>query len=378
MKLKIEYPEDFLHSLDLCWNCGVCLSFCYRKERSFELKGKLEREEKGEECQDCVICLEICPRVYPDSAPYEERFFGHRAQDPELGFYLSAFSVRAKEKRGKVQDGGVTTALVRFALQIGWADAAFLVKGNEDWEATSYIATRPEEVEASAGAKYSCYPAAHSLTQAAERFNEIIYVGLPCQIGAMRRMMAKEKYDQVSSKIKLMIGLVCCACFEHDALKDFVETDLGIPMTKVEKFDITKGRLRVMGDGRDEWRPLKELHHIYWPSCFGCIDSTALLADMTIGAIGSLPGESTVLIRTPIAEELFNKAASSDLFDVNVPVRDIKRLKRFAEIKREKVAAVAHKTMMNLTKKGVRRNLSTIDTIPSIFEEELQEHDEAG
>lgn len=372
-KLSLEYPEEVLHSLDLCWNCGVCLSFCHRKERSFELKGKLERNEKGEECQDCVICLEICPRVHPDPTPYEERFLGQRAQEPELGFFLGAFSVKAAEKRGKVQYGGVVTALIRFALETGWADAAFLLKRSADWKAMSYLAASPEEVESSAGSKYSCYPAAHSLTPATERFNNIIYVGLPCQIGAMRRMMTREKYDHASSKIKLMIGLVCSACFEHEALKSFVETDLGIPMNRVEKFDITKGKLKVIADGKEELRPVKELQHIYWPSCFACIDSTSLLADMTVGAIGSLPGESTALVRTPLAQELFSKASAASLFDVAVPIRDIKRLKRFAEIKREKVATVEHKTMMAITKKGVRRNLSTIDIIPSVFALELLE-----
>lgn len=368
---RIEYPEEVTDSLDLCWNCGVCLSICHRRDRSFKLVGKLSREEKGKECQDCVLCLEICPRVYPDPAPYEEQFFGQRAEDPELGFYLSTASIKAREKRGNVQDGGAVTALVRLALETGWADAAFLVKRNQDWQAESYLATSPDEVTPSAGAKYSCYPGAHSLAQAAQRFDNIIYVGLPCQIGAMRRMATRQKYNHISSRIKLMIGLVCAACFEHQSLKNFVEKDLGIPMDRVEKFDITKGKLRVIGDGKDEWRPLKEVQHIYWPSCFGCSDSTALLADIAAGSVGSLPGESTVLVRTSLGEELFHKALAAELFDLVTPGREMKRLKRFAEIKREKVMSVEHKTLLNLTKKGVRRNLSTIQTIPSIFNQEL-------
>jgi coenzyme F420 hydrogenase subunit beta len=74
--------------------------------------------------------------------------------------------------------------------------------------------------------------------------------------------------------------------------------------------------------------PLAELEDYVKPGCWACIDFTAKLSDISVGGIGSAPGMSSVIIRTPEGMGLFNIAKEMGFIKVSdgVNIEAIKKV----------------------------------------------------
>jgi coenzyme F420 hydrogenase subunit beta len=127
----------------------------------------------------------------------------------------------------------------------------------------------------------------------------LAYVGMPCQIQAVR----KAQFFEVKSKqewprrIKVTLGLFCAESFPYRELVKLVESK-GISMDKIKKWDI-KGKLLGYHDEGVLKIPLKEAKKFARENCHYCLDYTAELADISVGAVGSPKGWNTVIARTP-------------------------------------------------------------------------------
>jgi coenzyme F420 hydrogenase subunit beta len=59
------------------------------------------------------------------------------------------------------------------------------------------------------------------------------------------------------------------------------------------------------------------------PPCWYCIDYVAELADISVGAVGSEDGWSTVIVRSEIGQKLFDSAVKSKAIQA-VPIESVK------------------------------------------------------
>ncbi|MBS7651455.1 Coenzyme F420 hydrogenase/dehydrogenase, beta subunit C-terminal domain, partial [Candidatus Bathyarchaeota archaeon] len=68
---------------------------------------------------------------------------------------------------------------------------------------------------------------------------------------------------------------------------------------------------------------VKELEPYVVSGCSKCQDFSAELSDISVGAVGSQRGWTTVLVRSEIGEEIFNSAADDGVIE-STPLSEVK------------------------------------------------------
>ncbi|HLB12120.1 MAG TPA: Coenzyme F420 hydrogenase/dehydrogenase, beta subunit C-terminal domain, partial [Dehalococcoidia bacterium] len=156
------------------------------------------------------------------------------------------------------------------------------------------------------------------------------------------------------------IGLFCAESFTYGeanshGVAHFVESELGMPLDQVTRFDIKKNNLMVFQGERVEGRPLAEIKHLAWPICHACPDFTAELADLSIGAVGSRADESTILVRSAFGQEVVQRAVAAGFLEQG-PVRNLGIVERLTQNKRDRRAGLSAEATQFLTKRSIRGN----------------------
>jgi coenzyme F420 hydrogenase subunit beta len=353
---------------ETCILCGLCTRVCGERvgvsainfvERGVDraIEGPLQ-EPLGVNlsvvCIGCGACAYVCPtgtikleEVYRKircSFPFaevEERTFGRqRAEDEILGIYKNAYAVRSKEEEvlEKAQDGGAVTALLGYALGEGLLDCAAITVADRNWEPSVKVARSTSDLKEGAGTKYTHYPSGIGLIEAAaEGCERIGFVGTPCQIGGIRKVVTSDQpYSIDKAKIHLLIGLFCMETFKQELMAYFEEKVL--PLEDIKKLDIKGKEFRVYDqEGNLHVVPFDDVEGYSNTGCFACPDYTAELADISVGSVGSEPGWSTVLTRTEKGEELLKGAQAKGCIEVTGDV-DLKEIKRLTRYKRKRAA----------------------------------------
>lgn len=135
----------------------------------------------------------------------------------------------------------------------------------------------------------------------------LAYVGLPCQIEAVRKIEALSLETWVKN-VSFLIGLFCRENWAHTCFRALIEDDYGVKFAEVKKFNIRKGSIVAeKGNGVLQF-PLKKSKPFVRIGCRACLDFTAELADISVGAVGSQDKWSTVIVRTQKGMELLNGA----------------------------------------------------------------------
>lgn len=111
----------------------------------------------------------------------------------------------------------------------------------------------------------------------------------------------------------LTIGLFCSKVYTHDQLvTEFIQKKHGIDPTKITRTVIKRGRFKVyVGADCVLDVHLKELESYMSGPCHYCIDYVAELADISVGAVGSPDGWTTVIIRSELGQKLFDSAVKA-------------------------------------------------------------------
>jgi len=355
--LELDGFKASLKDADICSNCGACMSFC--QWDTFE---RLNPGHRGEPaiCRSCMVCFRICPRPQSRYAQNEEAIFGAARSNELLGYYREAVAAKAVQPPAGAQDGGATTALLKFILREGLVEAALLTRRDSVWQPQPFLATTETEVDEAAGSKYTAAPALSILRQALERFSRIAFVGVPCQIAALRNLQQRREAAYPADRVVLAIGLFCAESFtygrpETHGMAHFVQEELGMPLDRVTRFDIKKNNLMVYEAERVEGRPLSEIKHLAWPICHACPDFTGELADLSIGAVGSAADQSTILVRSALGQEMLERAAAAGFLEI-APVRNLGIVERIAQNKRTRRAELSPDAAQFLTKRSIRGN----------------------
>jgi len=319
-------PELFAHLMKtviqpgFCLGCGTCVGSC--PFLSLELVEGMPTLRRR--CEACGICFSQCPQV-ASQAELERAVFGRNAEEGEpAGIIEQAFSVRAGDADilARCQDGGAVTSLLAALLEEGFIDGAVVMGvGDSPWLPTPKVATTREELLACAGTKYARGPLTPALRDAVDLYarERVAVVGTPCQIRAMRRMRSSELAAyRLSERVGLHIGLFCWQAFSYKGLfKEELEKKLHIPLAEVVKFDIKRGKfIAYFKDKPKRELPLEPLTKHACAPCKLCVDFAAELADISVGAAGSPPDHSTVLLRTPVGIEAFGSARKARTLDI--------------------------------------------------------------
>src|SRR6059036_205729 len=309
-------------------------------------------------CAACQVCYYSCPRIELPLSEIEERIFG-RPRTPDeaiLGIHIGTYSVRAKDPAimAKAQDGGATTAFLLYALDKKLIDYA-LVSGfsaYDPWRPEPQAARNREELINAAGSRYTSGGQVGGLAEVAipnrsginNLEDRIAVVGLPCELQGMWRMNTHWiATPKLAKNLVFTIGLYCSKVFDYQKMMvDYVQGKRGIDLRTITKVNVKKARLLVyVGEKLVIDEPVEAVAFSAREECNVCIDYSAELADIAIGAIGSATGWTTILTRTPRGEEIVNGAAKAGYLELKpISEKGLKFVEKLCMMKRRRDPSV--------------------------------------
>lgn len=331
-----------------CCECGACVLVCPHNVIDY-VDGKPKQVAKVGGAFDycgisegigCDVCAQVCPRLNPREFELVDQLYGlDQRYKGAFGVYRRIVVARAvaPDIVERAQDGGVVTAILRWAFERDVIDGAVVSVSDPEHPAQPMpkLVTSIDELLTSAGSWYTYCPNNLALVDADRLGVErVAFVGVPCQITPVRKMQLvdesylvngrkKEKHIERQSKflkgygsrVSLSIGLFCTEVFTYRGLMvDKIERELAIPLTEIRKFNVKGKVLIYKKDGSVLEMPLKAAQEYARPECHHCGDFSAELADISCGGVGTMDWTITIL-RTRRGEELFDRMAAEGLFE---------------------------------------------------------------
>jgi coenzyme F420 hydrogenase subunit beta len=267
----------------------------------------------------------------PDPAggpPWKITGGGRRADG--LGLVRSSHTARWRKDPGRVQDGGVVSAVLLAALRQGEIDAVLAARESptERWKGVASLARTEEEVLAGAGSYYNQTMALAHLDLASAGLDgdaRVAVVGTPCEIQGIRAMQARPWYRGKSrvDSVVLTIALLCTKSFDYKGLMlREIRDRRGVDLDSVGRVDVIRGKL-IVEDRNGEpliEEPIKDFHGAALKGCDECADFLGRGADLSVGSVGSPDGWSSVLVRTEAGARAFALAADDlDVIELDRP-----------------------------------------------------------
>ena len=319
-----------------CIGCGGCIAACPSDSITTAADG---RPTLHKMCTGCSACWDYCPVA--GFRPEKMATLVNGPQGDDFGPVEGAYSAKGAEDPEKVQDGGAVTALLIALLESGEIDGAVVTKRLDAFRGETIIATTAEQIRAAGGSVYNQTNALAALgTPLPPGIEKLAYVGTPCQISVLRALQRFPwRYRESSAnKVVLAIGLFCTRSFEPAKLmRELLER--GENIADVKKVDIREGKLYLHGEtGAREAGPVKEFRKATLGGCDECTDFAGRTADLVVGNMGSVPGRSTVLVRSEAGRKAWARAeAAMD----SAPLEDLEPLKKMeARNRRNAIAAM--------------------------------------
>jgi coenzyme F420 hydrogenase subunit beta len=291
-----------------CSGCGACVAVCPAEALSFAEGEMVTSPQTTGYCKQagdnvpCGACYAACPRT------------GDQPTDT-LGKYIELVPAKAAFDIPRRQSGGAVTAILANALDEGLIDAVVTVT-EDPWtlRPSSVVITRSDVLIRQAGSRYSWWvPLLAALKNAVveRKFHRIAVVAVPCGVQALARIRTSENdlLKPYAKSIRLVIGLFCTETFDYAALiQGKLRTQYQLDPHEIRKLDV-KGKLEILKqDGSTTTVPLAELDSCIRRGCHYCTDLTAVLSDISAGAVGSPPGATTLVIRTPAGKGFVESA----------------------------------------------------------------------
>jgi len=300
--------EERVFDRDLCVSCGACVSLCPY------LRSWQGRTVKLDECDLAEgRCFDYCPRSRVDLNELHQKLFGSSYKEIEIGTVRSVLMARARDSvwAGRVQNGGVVSALTDFAIQEGVINAAVLTSREVNLLPRGHIVRSREDIMACAGSIYTSGPTLEAFNRGPWNGEERIgIVGLPCMVLALAKMRTSSLEMRTPiDRMDLVIGLFCTWALDYESFIAFLRERFG-DLT-IGKVDITPPPERLMkvtaGDELHDI-PLDEVRPFIRTGCHVCPDMTSEFSDISVGTVEGEEGWNTVLVRTERGEELVKRA----------------------------------------------------------------------
>jgi coenzyme F420 hydrogenase subunit beta len=302
-----------------CCRCGACVAVCPVNVLDIDRVDSGVPVNTGK-CITCSLCTWVCTGINKWEGPDEK----------PIGEYVDIFIATDPNKGERVQDGGVATGLVRFAMEKGMIDGAVLVDRDEHWVTTPRIITKPEDVPKNGSSTYWLVPLFPEVTEAITKMklNRIAVVDVPCGTATARWVERVPKYK---NKIALKIALFCYESYYREEFMNDVVNISKTPPEHIKKIDIKKGKMVIETDSNAKiGADLEQFSKYTWDSCWTCHDLTGEWSDVSVGAIGNpKEGTNVVIVRTEAGKKLIDEALKAGVI-IRLP--DKVRLKTLSKI----------------------------------------------
>jgi coenzyme F420 hydrogenase subunit beta len=250
-----------------------------------------------------------------------------------IGGYKQSYKGYALNDRIRLggASGGVTTAILLYALESGFIDGALVCRtkiiDSHHVRSYFYIAQTKEELLLSQGSMYVQTKFVPEAFRLIEEFDgQLAVVGLPCDVTFLKRKM--EKSPPIGSKVKFMIGLFCGHNSQEKLIDNVVEKIKPRPSSSLERFRFRTGLWRGYSLARFDGDEIVEKQFSYYSlyqnlyffcqkKCLYCYDHFAYDADIGVGDIWSfhLKNESvkynSIISRNRTGDAILNDARKS-------------------------------------------------------------------
>lgn len=345
----------------LCMGCGVCESVCP------ESAVKMSRNENRgiylpvvdvQVCKECGKCLRVCPGVGVSLDELASKFLQGSTRQEMIGVSRTCYVGHASSHtiRYNSASGGLITALLVYTLDHGLIDGALVsnLSGSSPLETKPLLATDSSELMRTSGSMYCPTATCTGLREILSASGRFAFVGLPCQIHAVRKM---ESIDpRLREKIVLHLGLFCANNNTFLGTDYFLRRN-GINPEEVRQIryrwggwpggihvTLRNGAARTIPRGSTEKRWYRRalfssaFHYDFMiPRCLLCPDQTAELADISFGdpwlkkyMREERIGKSLVIVRNKYGEELLASAAQDEAVVLSeVALRTVKRAQNY-------------------------------------------------
>ncbi|MFX0155878.1 MAG: Coenzyme F420 hydrogenase/dehydrogenase, beta subunit C-terminal domain [Candidatus Hodarchaeota archaeon] len=328
---------DLVISKGSCINCGACLAICPRI--NFD-----ENEPKLIDYDpECSLCYKYCPKTFFPKKLFEEEIFKKKHyEDILLGNYQNILAAKSADNNilQISQNGGVVTTLLCHALNTGLVDGILMAKKDENWYPEPFIATSQEEIISAAGSIYAMIPLLSMYHDAVYKYKieNLAFVGLPCQIQAVRKFQFWPPLSDKYGIFKLIIGLFCSSNYSYDSISNLTHDLIGISIKDIKKLDVSHGKfISYLKDGTIREISIDKTSKYHYSSCKYCKDYSAKFADISIGSVGA-PDDNwnSVIIRSKVGKQLFNKALKHQRVITSNRI-DIEKIKKASKRKKLKI-----------------------------------------
>ena len=320
------------------------------KYKPFHLEEELGLDDCIHGQKGCTSCTRACPRFRTWEHEANEHLFDRdRAEDETSGIYCDIMLTRASDemvhKMG--QDGGLVSAILIWAMEQGYIDAAlvsYLDGEKGSWRAIPGVAANRDEVLAAAGSRYTYSANTLAYDEALEKgFSKLALVGMSCQ-SSVPPVMWSRRVGKVSKPIVFNIGLLCSKTFDDSIFEELFEAKYRLKKQDMVKMNI-KGVFQIWTqDGGYHEIPLKECHDWTREGCLYCPDFAAEHADISTGGIGKFADWTLTIVRTELGREIMQRMLADGSIESKSADEDpgaIKLMHRLSEKSRERWPAWA-------------------------------------
>ena len=176
---------------DICTACGACMSICPQKAINMraDRSGSLYPEIDSSLCIECNLCKKNCPIENSCDYNYPQKCY-------------AAWNVIDEERKTSAS-GGIAIAMYEYALKHEFVCIGAVQEA--DFSVVHKIARKKYELKAFKNSKYvfsNAYDVFPEVKHLLRQKQNIIVIGLPCQIAAFRKLFPK--FENL-----LLIDIVC-------------------------------------------------------------------------------------------------------------------------------------------------------------------------
>ena len=349
-------PEIVAHGL--CIGCGLCEAIAPDRLPMVRTpEGRERPQDRGATAGDFAAVAAACPGLRAEGLTEEET--GGAEVDPVWGPLRAGWIGWAADARIRWEGatGGVLTALAAHLVGSGQAAFALHVRADPDAPARSVwtISESAEAVAAACGSRYGPAAPLAGLSAALDRARPFVFVGKPCDVGALRLHARTD--PRVDAFCRWRLALVCGGASEFTKTADLL-AGWGLGEEELARLSyrgrgnpgpteaVTRDGRRhattynALWDDAGTWR----LQH----RCKICPDAIGEAADVIAcdvwpggGPTGEDEGFNGVLARTPAGAALIRDAVAAGALVVDRPIgpRDLDDFQPHQVAKKRAVAA---------------------------------------
>jgi coenzyme F420 hydrogenase subunit beta len=340
MSADVKGPQELRSEVGakfLCTLCGGCAGMCpYR----VAYRGRIVVMDECNRSQG--RCYAFCPRTSVDLDQVSQAVFGVPYAASELGTVQEITVARAKDEttHSKAQHGGTVSALMSFALRQGFIDSAVLTSTDEQLQPIGTTVRDEAGVLAYSGSNFVASPTLQEFNrEAATDAQSIGVVATPCQALALRNMRVSplEETNNIE-KLNLVVGLFCNWALWHEGFARFLQEKVQLgEVTRMDAPPPPANVLEVWAGSNRIPVPLDEVRPFINKTCQFCIDLTAELADVSVGAAEGVDGWNTLIVRSEGGKKLVKAAIAGGAIETApLPKENLDHLKEAALLKKKR------------------------------------------